>query len=189
MVTEKPMRYGLRSAFLVVTLLVLGLAYVANSIEFHRQRCAREARAITRIREAGGSISRRECPEAWIARLVDEQLGLTVHRVSLRHVDTASTMLPLLSAFPHLETLWLGNSNFSDDDVPILETLPQVTRVELAYTRITDASVESLSRLTQLRALNLDDTPLSDESFQKLRTQFPSTFITHNKSNYLPLRR
>jgi len=69
-----------------------------------------------------------------------------------------------------VNTVWVCNSNFGDDDIACLADLPELFEVEIYRSPVTDAGLEHLEGLTNLKTLYLRKTLITDDGLERLKT-------------------
>jgi hypothetical protein len=173
-------QYSLRSLFLLVFLVSIGMSWVAVKIE----RARRQKEAVEEIKKAGGHVSydyqfdksgdwlpeARPPGPAWLRNLLGEDFFATVVMVGLFPLNSRVTDAGLehLKGLTQLEWLDLMDTPVTDAGLEHLKGLTQLQELYLGGTKVTDAGLDYLKGLTQLRTLYLGNTPVTDAGLEHL---------------------
>lgn len=177
----KALRFRLSSAAIVVLLLCVPLAYLANKI--HHQRAKRDAfDRLLRIGiglqdDYGHSIDAEYLPprqtywESCKSGIYNEGddlpivRGVICVRADRRALDALTRTC---HHFPEVQSLVLTGSTVTDADLRRLLRRWKLHTLSLAGTDVTDAALSSISRSAELQLLSLDATAVTDAGMEKL---------------------
>ncbi len=172
-------QYSLRTLFLAVFLVSIGMSWVAVRIE--RARREREAVAAIvklggqveydyQVQQPGGPLPGADPPgPAWLRNLLGENFFATVVHVYLADSTALDPGLGHLKELTQLGTLNLMRTNVADASLEHLKGLTQLKALCLDSTKVTDAGIEHLKGLTQLQELDLGDTKVTDAGLEHLK--------------------
>jgi hypothetical protein len=177
----KALRFRLSSAAIIVLLLCVPLAYLANKI--HHQRAKRDAfDRLFRIGvglqdDYGHSIDAEYLPprqtywESLKSAFYGESeelpivRGVICVRADRRALDNLTRTC---HDFPEVQSLLLTGSTVTDADLRRLLRRWKLHTLSLAGTEVTDAALSSISRSAELQLLSLDATAVTDVGMEKL---------------------
>jgi len=157
---EEPARpwwqFSLRTMFIMVTLLVIGLAWFIQL----RERVQMRHRAVEAIEAAGGFV-RYEGDHGQYGS--DESEGLTLQFALLLGDE---------NTFRNVVTVtWYAlnkNGHFGDEHMWVFDYLTETKFVDLDGAAVTNAGLRHLSSLTRLTELGFRGTPLNEEGLQTI---------------------
>ena len=178
-------RFGLRTIFVVVTLLCVALA-----ITLHHFRARRAA--IGAIDELGGGYGVELVGPAWLRQLVgDDKYFYEAHRISLGRPDTPykaerpfndeelAGIIDHINVFTGAKTLDLTRSPITDDGLRCLSRVRDLERLYLGDTAITDAGLANLEPLVSLKRVWLIGTKVTEQGVAKLQRSLPNCTISY----------
>ncbi len=172
-------QYSLRTLFIAVFLVSIGMSWVAVRIE----RARREREAAAALMKLGGYVlydyqqdqSGNSLPVAdppgpgWLRNILGENFFATVVCVYLDSSAQRDSDLAPLKELTQLQRLELSGADVTDAGLEHLKGLTQLQRLVLTGTRVSDAGLEHLRRLTQLQLLNLAHTQVTDAGLEHLK--------------------
>lgn len=193
-------QYRLRTLFLLMLLVSIGMSWVAVKI----QRLKGQRNAAKAIETAGGWVSWADEP-GWLGTLLRDDSLRDVIEVSffdcwptdaeMVHLEALSELHVLRISSPEitdaglvhlrglkqLQELDLTGTNITDAGLMNLQDLNQLRKLSLAFTSITDVGLTHLRGLHKLQDLDLNITNASDEGVKKLRQAFPRCRIAADR--------
>src|SRR5471030_481532 len=132
------LRFNLRTALLVLTLLCIFFGTVARNAH---QRLT----SIAVIRDAGGTVEFQTTSQSWFDKCVSMIFGteatLGVRAVRLREAHVEGDFLMHLAVFPELQELGLEKTQISDGGLKHLPVLRNLQYLMLNETAISDKGV------------------------------------------------
>ena len=148
---------SLRTLFVVVTVLCVAFAVVAN-------RANRQRRAVARLQEVN-AVARYDYEEransppptlSWLRKLLGIDYFDTATLVFFMGNKTQGEDLEILSDLPHVVYLNLEQSNLPADALVRIEKLSNLKSIGLGGTNGTDSALEHLGRMPQLESITID---------------------------------
>ncbi len=151
-------QYRLRTLFLLMLLVSIGMSWVAVTIQgYRRQRDAAEA-----IEKEGGQVIWAERP-GWLGKLLRDDSLRDVTVVNFWGREHTNAVLAHLEALSQLQGLTVFGSKVTDAGLVHLETLRQLQELSLCSTNnVTDAGLVHLEALSQLQVLCVSSTKVTD---------------------------
>ncbi len=185
-------RFGLRTAFGVLTIVAILLAFwIAPAL---RQRWV-----VEKIQRLGGTVDfdaplrhqdpsgpgREPSPPDWLRAIIGEDMrSVTLQRqdltgsgaldfvaklhglecLSLSHSKFEEEKLAQLKDCPSLRDLFLGHTQVGDKGIAFLRHASELEKLNLAYTRVTDEGVKHIAACSKLNYLCLGGTNVGDAS-------------------------
>jgi len=92
-------------------------------------------------------------------------------------IDVSDSDVAILRRFPHLQQLYLHDTNITDAGLAHLRDLRSLEYLSLQRTRVTDAGLVHLQTLTNLKYLYIDQCPVTADGAAALRRALPNTVI------------
>jgi hypothetical protein len=108
---------------------------------------------------------------------------------TLVSLDASQTQLHDLAALENLsqlQTLWLHDSDVSDDGLESVTRLPKLHFVHLAGTQVTDVGLRALARCPQLMELYLQNTRITGEGLADFGSQGPLRELSLSDTSFTP---
>jgi hypothetical protein len=161
------MQFSLRTGFVVVTLLCMGLS--AWVVPAERQR-----RAVKAIEAMGGEVRYNQSASeasraAFLRRWLPPDYFDEVVLASLMDTRGTDAGLTHLSGLTCLDQLYLDGSQVTDAGLTNLKGQTNLQRLGLRGTQVTDAGLAHLQELTGLYVLFLDNSRVTDAGLVHLR--------------------
>ena len=188
-------QYSLRSLFLLVFLVSLGMSWVAVKMKTARE----QKEAVEEIKKLGGYVQydyeseqlRKRLPIAgppgpvWLRNLLGEDFFATVVGVMFTSTSATDAGLAHLTGLTQLEWLTLGGTKVTDAGLEHLRALTQLQELALEDTKITDAGLEHLKGMTQLQTLYPNGTKVEDAGLEHLKgmTQLQTLYLNDTNAN------
>lgn len=175
--TRRRLRFGLRTLFLVMTLIGVGLGIWLGHL-------ARQREAIAAIRRAGGAViydfQEAEAHPRWLRDLVGEDC-LTTEKlwVNLSASHVGEETFEHLKSLRQVDTLHLYGATLSDWELEILGSMRGLRTLNLSRTNINDAGLTQIAKLTELRECDLHGTRVTESGVQQLKQALPKCSIHH----------
>jgi uncharacterized membrane protein len=110
-------------------------------------------------------------------------VGKQLISLNLGATNIEDAHLAILSHFPHLQKLFLQQTQITDKGIAALENLDYLTYLNLYETKITDASLPQLSQLKRLKKLYLWQTATTKEGIAQFINQKPKTHVNTGVKN------
>ena len=167
----KPSRRKHRLVILFLVLAVCGAPIFMLFWQVRQpwQAAQRQWRAVQRIEELGGRVSRSHdldtLPE-WMRR----QLPLQIHAVDLSRTATTNGDVDCLAEFPSITRLNLSSTKIGPGGLAPLARLKELRSLQLAHTLVTDQDLSFLATLP-LRDLSLSQTAITVAGLKRLGGQ------------------
>lgn len=174
-------QFRLRTLLTVMAILGVLMAMLMSAVHsaqtqkaaLQRLRCRGTSAVVRYSYEKGetwGSFLPNSPPgPTWLRNLIGPDLFQTVVLVDMRSVWMYHDELAALEDLPSVETIWLGESEVSDDDLRHLRPLRHLTGLGLEHTQIGDNGLVYLEKLTKLHMLLLDGTRVTDAGMEHLQ--------------------
>ena len=126
-------------------------------------RARRQKEAVARFSELGLGVmydyyySESEEPRgpAWLRNLIGEDYFCSVVQLHFNDIQVSAEDFAHVSAFRHLEELYLEGTSITDADAAHLRGLTSLTILRLRGTQVTDEGLRHLKNLTALQKLDL----------------------------------
>jgi hypothetical protein len=156
-VKRRPLSLSLRTLIVVISVLCVVFAVVAN-------RANRQRRAVARLQEVN-AVARYDYEERansprptlpWLRKLLGIDYFDTATLVFFMGDKAHGEDLEILSDLPHVVYLNLEQSNLPGDALVRIEKLSNLKSIGLGGTNGTDSALEHLSRMPQLESITID---------------------------------
>lgn len=162
-------RFTIRAALVLMTLLCVALVLWSLYIDPYR----RQANAVQRIRDLGGTVSERTAEgPAWQRWLVETVLGPQSYSeattIELAQPEIPEQLQSQLGKLPWVEALVLDGAGV--DDRVVLALLPgeHVEYLSLRYTEVSDTALMAAARFPALKRLKVTGASVTDEGLEAL---------------------
>ncbi len=163
-------QFSLRSLFVFITLLAIGLGSMVSSAE-------RQRRAVRAIWDAGGSVEYEAASEhqgfihapVWLQTIVGEDYFNAVIHANLDYTHISDAGLEPLKGLVSLESLSLAGTKIGDAGLKHLKGLTSLKLLGLQDTNISNAGLEHLKGLASLQELYLHNTQIGDAGLEQLQ--------------------
>ncbi|MEM6318703.1 MAG: FN3 associated domain-containing protein [Bacteroidota bacterium] len=107
-----------------------------------------------------------------LSPVADQLVSLNLGKTDIQNAD-----LSYLTNFPHLEKLYLQQTEISDEGLETLPELTYLTYLNLYDTKVTDAALPTLSKIQRLQKLYLWQTATTQEGIAQYINDRPRTMV------------
>ncbi len=170
-------QFSLRTLLIFATIVAVSCAW----IERRAERKSKERDTARAVVKSGGTVyydyewidnhwvhGEPSGPE-WMRAFFGETFLNEVVYVQPGKEITDEGLANLAESFPHLRSLYIGNSRITDAGLMKLQRMQEIKRLSLSATAVTDAGMESLKDLTQLETLAVAITKVTDVGLRRLQ--------------------
>ena len=143
----------------------------------------REQLAVRALAKRGhGAVRSGPTRPDWVVGRLPEPVARLFDRAAVVHLRQPGTDggLVHLKGLPHVETLYLHDTQVTDAGLAHLKGLSQLRFLWLDGTQVTDAGLAHLKGLPQLRFLWLDGTQVTDAGVAKLEQALPNVEVVRH---------
>ncbi len=165
------LRFSLRSLLLVILAFAMLLGVWSSQVEPYRRQFA----ASTKITQAGGTVTARECTGSpWHRWLVSTMLGdeafVDIVGADLSHQKVDDRTIEWICDLPKLQILTLDHCPIGNSSLQQLGRLRQLAELSLRYTAVSDDGMPWLAGAASLSDLRLTGTDVGDKGLVSLHS-------------------
>jgi len=157
-------RWRLRTIFVLIALVGLGLAFYLKWIEPYRAQFI----ACEKLVAIGGRVETVAAEPHWMARIVGEDRFHKVEAYNAEGRRITDKDLAPIADMPFLERLYLNNTDVGDQAAMAMGQVKTLRRLSLWRTRISDEGLPHIARCRQLQVLDLHDCCVTGKGLKAL---------------------
>ncbi len=168
----------MRPRFTIRTLMIFTVA-VATACGWYamkRQHLQRRYQAISHLQELSGPVSWYDGGSEYHYVYGIELAGHFIDEARWKEI----------SLLTEARSVWLSETNVTDDDLKHLRSFWNIRHLSLQKTRVTSDGIDSLSRLTTLETLIVSNTSIGDEAICSLSRLKNLTTLNVRATNISP---
>jgi hypothetical protein len=192
---RKFLRFSLRTAFLLVTLLCIWCAFLG-----YRYRAQRSA--ANTIEQLGGFVAWKEPGPKWLKNLIGHDpfayvweagfVGVPIeaealssfrqlyalHRVAIaQNKSFSGDGLQHLTGLDHLRSIYLYEVPVTDEGLKNLPSLAKLEELYILATRVSDKCTEQLEKLRTVKVIQLGSEQLTEAAVRDLGKRLPNAKV------------